>query len=118
QKGLGRETASLKEKLKGAAVFELMLETTAKGMRQAATKMIARKEAARKPPPGGVLEKDQLAAEGKVQAQTVRLQQEASRRLQRLIDALKPDAGVAMRPKKQEGKDGEKEGEKRPKGGI
>jgi hypothetical protein len=120
QQGLAKETGSLKEKLKGAAVFELLLKTTAETMGRAGTRLQDRtKTAVARPDPAGALLKEELAAEQKAHDQTVRLQREASRRLQRLIDALKPDPNVAMRPKqKAEGKEGEpKKGEK-AKGGI
>jgi hypothetical protein len=122
QQGLSRETASFKEKLKGAAVFELMLDTTARTMERAGGRIKDRKQTALKRPPQGALEKVELAAETKTHEQTVRLQEEASRRLQRLIDALKPEPNVAMRKPKQPDKEKEgdpkKEKKEQPKGGI
>src|SRR5262249_31302487 len=95
QEGLSKETTRLKEKLKGAAVFELILDKTVKAMDAAAAKMKERQQAALKAglkrAPGERLSKEGLAAEGKLQERTDKLQQEASRRLQRLIDAIKPD---------------------------
>jgi hypothetical protein len=125
QEGLGKETARLKEKLKGAAVFELILDKTVKAMDGAASKMRERQQAALKAglkrAPGEKLDKAALAAEAKAQERTDKLQKEASRRLQRLIDAVKPDPNVAQRPKKKdEKKDGPKEGDPKQakKGGM
>src|SRR5262249_19048477 len=110
QQGLAKETASLKEKLKGAAVFELILDRTVKAMDRAGELMLKRKEGALKRPLLDPLEKEELAAENKAHQATDKAQQEASRRLQRLIDAVKPDPNVAQRPKKkEEKKDGPKE---------
>jgi hypothetical protein len=112
QEGLAKETGSLKEKLKGAAVFELILDRTVQAMQRAGKQMVERKDGALKRPLNDALEKEELAAENKLQERTDKLQQEASRRLQRLIDAIKPDPNVAQRPKKkQDEKEGPKEGD-------
>ena len=120
QDGLGKETARLKEKLKGALVFEMILDKTVKAMNRAAKKMKDRQQealkAALKRAPGEKLNKDGLAAENKAQERTEKLQQEASRRLQRLLDAAKPEPGVAVRPKKKkDDKNGDPKGEKNAK---
>jgi hypothetical protein len=119
EEGLAKETASLKEKIKGALVFELIMDKTVQAMTAAAKRVkdrhlrILRRQPDWKEP----LEKEEVAAEGKSQDQAIKLEQEASRRLQRLIDAVKPEPNVAQRPKKQEDKKGEpKKGDNEKKG--
>ncbi len=126
QQGLAKETESLKAKLKGAVVFELIMEKTVKAMEKASEGILKRKEGALKRPLADALEKEELAAENKVQQRTEKLQQEASRRLQRLIDAVKPDPNVAQRPKRKDEnqqakkQDPKKDGQepKQAKGGL
>ncbi|MCI0463480.1 MAG: hypothetical protein L0Z62_41610 [Gemmataceae bacterium] len=130
QAGLGKETGSLKEKLKGAPVFELVLEKAVKAMDKAAQGITKRRESAgrrqvRLGPAAPPLGKDELAAEDKAEKATEKLQEEASRRLQRLIDAIKPELEARRQPKKQpdnkvEGKkpDPKNNGEKKAKGGL
>jgi hypothetical protein len=99
QQNLAAETKSLKEKLKGAAAFELVLDKAARSMEAAAKGMEERAEVA-KALQIGALEKEELAAENRADAKTKKRQREASRRLKHLLDALKPDDAVAQAPKK------------------
>jgi hypothetical protein len=107
QEGLAKETASLKEKLKGALVFEHMMDRTISAMERAAKRMQARNEEGKKwRAQRGQLEpldKAALEAEEKAQAETLRLQREASARLERMMEAIKPEPGVAQRPKQKGG---------------
>ncbi len=112
QKLLAKETASLKEKLKGALVFELIMEKTVKAMEKASAKMKERKDKAVLRQGPEALEKEELVDENKADKLTQKSQQEASRRLQRLMDAVKPEPGVAQKPKK----DDKKQDEKQPEG--
>jgi hypothetical protein len=116
QKAIGQETDSLKDKLKGAKVFEHVLVRAAKAMDEAAKSMEKRWDN------GNLrleaLEKEEMAAELKAQEETLRWQNEAGRRLTRLLDSIKNEP-VAKRQRKKEKKD-----EKNPenpdeeKGGI
>jgi hypothetical protein len=101
----------------------MILDKTVKAMEGAGQNMQQRKEGALKRPLREALEKEELAGEEKLQDKTVKLQKEASRRLERLMDAIKPEPGVAQRPKKQEegkqGDQGPKKDEKNAKkGGV
>lgn len=111
QQQLAKETGHLKEKLKNALVFELILDKTVQAMDKASEQLKERKakSALRKGPAD--LEKEELADEAKSDQEIQRHQTEASRRLQRLIDALKEGMDVAQQPKQADPKGGD------PKGG-
>jgi len=121
QRNIAAETKSLKEELKGAAAFELVLDRTARAMDAAAKLMEVRREKmaiprikAESPP----FKKEELAAENKANEQTVKRQREASRRLDSLREALKPEDALAQRPKK---KPDDKQGDDpkgAPQGGV
>ena len=110
QNKIAGETRRAKEKLKGAAAFELVLDRAARSMEDAARRMEKQvtSGAGRLKP----FEKEELAAENKVCDAMIKRQREASRRLENLLDALKPEDAVAQKPKK---KDGEKK-DQRPQG--
>jgi len=108
QEQIAAETRSLKEKLKGAAAFEMVLDRTARAMDAAAQRMQTRKKAAAELGGLAPFEKEELAAEDKAHEETRKRQQEASRRLDNLLEALKPEDGVAQRSKK---KSDDKKGE-------
>jgi hypothetical protein len=118
QEELARETKSVKEKLKGAPAFELVLDRASRAMEDAALRIQERKNLEAF---GGLepFAPEELAAENKADAETRRRQREASRRLENLLDALKPEEAHAKRPK--EKKEGDKQGEDnqgQKKGGI
>ncbi len=118
QQGLGKETASLKEKLKGAAVFELILEKAAKSMDGAAAQIGKRREKGLNRQGPAALEKAQLADEAGADKETQKLQLAASRRLQRLLDAIKPELEARRPPKKDnEKKQQPKEGDPKDRDG-
>jgi hypothetical protein len=118
QKTIGLETDSLKEKLKGAKVFEHILKRTVKAMDEAASSLdkrfakgslrLLRLEA---------FDKEELADENKSQKKTLHLQQEARRKLTSLLDALKEEIARAKRPRKDK-KDGGKGKEPEDGGGL
>ncbi len=90
QKGLADETRALKEKIKEAKIFEHVFEKAAKAMDDAADGMNNRKETG-KDRRIMDLEKEELADEN-IKALAIEKQQTlASKRLQRLLDALKND---------------------------
>src|SRR5262249_36549888 len=91
QLGLATETAGLQEQLTKAKalVFAHILEKTVSAMKGAGKEMEKRlKESAFREDD---LTKNQVADENKKQEATLALQKEASRRLERLIEALKND---------------------------
>lgn len=94
QLGLAEETRSLQEKIKEAKVFEHVMEKAAKAMDKAADAMAQRKEQSgqRKTP----WTDDDAKDEERRQEETVKLQTQATDRLQRLLDALKQDPQVAQ----------------------
>jgi len=65
--------------------------------------------------PPDALNKEALADEERAEKETQKLQQEASRRLQRLLDAVKQEPNVAARPKPKQGEG--KQGEPKEKDG-
>ena len=85
QKGLGDETKRLaEEKLSNAPVFSRILGKSAQAMEQASERMLERRKQASQNP-------DETAAD----AEVARLQQEAMRRLQQLLDVLKTAEAAA-----------------------
>ncbi len=112
QRTLEKETNTLREKLKGAKVFEQVMDRAARHMDQAAKAMDDRRESGRDRQKQ--LDDDELAHENRMQSETLRHQQDAARRLQRLLDALKNNPDIARRPepKQGDGKQGDpKQGE-------
>jgi hypothetical protein len=99
QKAIGRETDALKDKLKGAKVFQLILEKAAKDMDDAAIAMEARRDTATERT--GALQNEQqpkerqaridefLPDENEKQNLTLKHQTDAADRLQILLDAIK-----------------------------
>jgi hypothetical protein len=103
QSAIAADTKSLKDKLKGAAAFELVLDRAARSMQEAARLMTERhKKAAMNGLNIAPFEKEELAAEDRADTETRQRQREASRRLEHLMEALKPDDGVAQRKPKQQ----------------
>jgi hypothetical protein len=100
QQQLGKETASLKDKLKNSLVFELILDKTIQAMDGAANQLKERK--AKTPLRKGPQElaKEELADEDQSDREIQKRQNDASRRLQRLIDAMKDGPDVAKQPNK------------------
>jgi hypothetical protein len=93
QKALGEETSRLTEKeIAGAEVFAHLLRKAAKAMEQAGEGMQRHHDR--------VVERPELTAPDEA---TVKLQAEAKRRLEQVLEALKPDKGAAQRPSKQQG---------------
>jgi hypothetical protein len=98
QKDLGRETDALKDKLKGAKVFQLILEKAAKDMDDASLAMEERRELASERAQELQRAKEierqpfidkWLPEEIEKQRTIVKHQTDAARRLQRLLDAVK-----------------------------
>jgi hypothetical protein len=109
QDGLAQEIDSLAEgKLKAARVFARVLGKSAEAMKQAAESMRDRFQKAKD---NADPELD-VPAEEAADKQTQRLQQLALQRLEQLLEALKPEAGVPQRSRRQGGPMGE-----RPKAG-
>jgi len=115
QKTIARETESLKEKLKGAKVFELILNKAVKSMDEAGDKIKIRWDKANHR--DNAFDKEELADELKSQEETLRLQKEAGRKLTSLLDALKEEIAKAKRPRKEK-KNGGKEKEPEDQGGL
>jgi hypothetical protein len=114
QQNLAGETKGLKDKLKGAPAFEFVLDKAGQAMEAAAKRMEERADAA-KGLQIGALEKEELDAENRADAETQKRQREAVRRLEHLLNALKPDDAVAQAPKK---KQEDKQGGGQPAGGA
>jgi hypothetical protein len=105
QQGLAKEAKSLQEKLKEAKVFEHILDRAVQSMDRAAEVMNERKleglaNRQYDPKAGQVMEKEELDDEAEKQAETVKFQTQAGRRLGRLLDALKEE--LAKKPKKKD----------------
>ncbi|MFO0965518.1 MAG: hypothetical protein U0793_08030 [Gemmataceae bacterium] len=101
QRGLSKETRSIKEKLKGAVVFEDIMEKAARSMERAAEEMDKRKEEA-KHRQVDMMTMEELADEAKRHEETKKHQDLASARLGRLLDAIKNEPPVVKKegPKK------------------
>src|SRR5262249_47046379 len=91
QQGLAEETRSLQEKIKEARVFEHIMEKAAKAMEGAVDAMAKRKELQRKKP----WDDEEAKDEERRQEEIVKLQTQATQRLQRLLDALKDEMQAA-----------------------
>ncbi len=109
QEGLVKETDSLREKLKQALVFELILDKTVGAMKNAALALAKRKDKGleRILPPDDKegLDKEEIADENRLAEEIHKLQEEAGRRLQRLLDALKEEALAREQQKQKEKKE-------------
>jgi hypothetical protein len=100
QKDLGNETEqAAREKLEGAKVFEHLLISSAEAMKQASERIedrkqaiLGRKEASGDEQPGTL----DLKAEEEAQSGILRLQNLALRRIDQLVDALKPESGPSQ----------------------
>lgn len=99
QQSLGDETERMaKEKLSGAKVFTHLLTKAAAAMQQASTRMLQRLDKAGErieSTPAGEEPTLDVPAEQAAQEETLRLQRAALRRIDQLLDALKPDAPSA-----------------------
>ena len=104
QQNLAKETQSLEEKLKGAMVFEHILKKAGKSMEQAGEAMEKRRESA-KDRLLAKMDKDEIADEQRRHDDTLKLQKQASDRLDRLLEALK-DAPVAKKDPPPKGEPG------------
>src|SRR5207248_8413920 len=102
QRGLGDETERMaKDKFEGAKVFAHLLSKSAAAMRQACDRMSERLDKAQEQldsAPGGDEVKLDVPAEQDADTQTQRLQRTALRRLEQLLEAVKPDGNRAQRP--------------------
>lgn len=89
QKALGEETVALSEKkLTDAQVFARLLKKAAGAMTDAGERMVQRRQQASQEP-NDVRPDEQVA----------KLQRQALRRLDQLLEALKSEAGMALRPR-------------------
>jgi hypothetical protein len=102
QAGLGKEVAALAEKLKGAPVFGLFLKKAGKAMEDAATTIAERSKKAVERQALFPLDKELLEDENQSEGRIVKLQKEASRRLDRLLEALKPELEMAKNEPKED----------------
>jgi hypothetical protein len=93
QKALAEDAAKLAKDLERAHVFAHILQKTAQAMQKAVARMEERKQKVVDERTGRDLTKAELEDEDKADAETQKCQKEASRRLQRLLDALKQDGG-------------------------
>lgn len=116
QAGVAKETALLRDKLKGAKVYHMVLDRAVKTMTAAADKIKEHQEIAVQLRDQGKLDDKQVADEARLTNLTLGHQKEASNRLQHLIDALLPELD---QPKQDlvKNDDGGKEGDKPPKTG-
>jgi hypothetical protein len=115
QDGLAQEARSLQEKIKEAKVFEHVMDKAAKAMDKAAEAMGDRKEQAAK---REKWKDEDVKDEERRQADIVKLQTQATQRLQRLLDALKEEPQAAQAPKEQpmDGGGDEEQPRRRPPG--
>ncbi|HZT80237.1 MAG TPA: hypothetical protein VFA26_08445, partial [Gemmataceae bacterium] len=98
--GLAGETASLaEEKLKGAPIFAKTMKKSADAMKGAAEKIIEHRQQV----------SDGGKAETPAGAEAARLQKEALRRLDQLLEALKEEPGAPLRAQKKK-QDGQQPG--------
>jgi hypothetical protein len=101
QKGLGEETEqAAKEKMEGAKVFEHLLSKSAEAMQRASERMEERKQAVlgRKASTAeGQAARLDPRAEDEAQGETLELQNLALRRIDQLLEALKPERGSPQR---------------------
>jgi hypothetical protein len=96
QRALSEETASLADqKLTGAVVFVRLMKKGADAMKQAADQMDQRRKAELDREDQGL--KFDASAETAADARTQKLQQDALRRLDQVLDAIKLENGVAQR---------------------
>jgi hypothetical protein len=95
QAGITTETRQVRKKVENAPVFAHILGKAVAAMEKAEARMGEHLRAARDLQDGEKLAPEQLAEENRLYGETRRFQREASRRLARLLDALKQDpAGV------------------------
>jgi hypothetical protein len=112
QRALGKETEQLaKEKLDGAKVFAHLLTKAAEAMNLAADRMDDRLNPKE---PADLKEGINLLSENAAEEETEHFQRAASRRIDQLLDALKPEAGLSLRPPGQ-GQDGQGGGQPKQK---
>jgi hypothetical protein len=108
QKGLSEETAKLaKEKLEGTRVFARILGKAAQAMGDAHERIAERYQAAGKDP-------HDTAGDERI----AKLQKDAVRRLDQLLDAIRPEPGVPQRMAQAPGKPGDKAGKGSPGGDM
>ncbi len=103
QDGLAQEARSLQEKIKEAKVFEHVMDKAAKAMDKAADAMAERKDQAAK---RKQWKDEDIKDEERRHADIVKLQTQATQRLQRLLDALKEEPQAAQAPKDQQPMEG------------
>jgi hypothetical protein len=120
ERGLAKETQSLKENLKQAKVFEHILDRAAEAMEEAAKTMEERKlegiDARGDPKLAELMKPEELENEGKLHEKTVRYQKQASRRLDNLLDAIKQElAKKDEKPKPEEKQPQQPEEQQGPK---
>jgi hypothetical protein len=119
QEALGKEAAGLAEKLKGAPVFEMLMKKGARAMDGAAQSVAQRyKKAVARQAKAAALEKDELEDENRADARIQKLQKEASHRLNRLLEALKPELDVAKQEPKEDDPEGGEGGGQKGGGGT
>jgi hypothetical protein len=115
QVDLAKETGGLRDKLKGAKVYHMVLDRAAKAMETAADKIKAHQEYAVPLQDQKALNEKQMDQEKLLVKDTVRYQKEASERLDHLIEALLPEL---ERPKLDAENNGGGGGGPQPKPGL
>lgn len=105
QRDLADEANALKKKLESALVFKHILEKAGEAMRDAAAVIEERRETG--PLRAGVaeLEEEELADENRLQTRTLNLQQQAVKRLEHLLEALKDAPPQMAKKEKNDGKE-------------
>ncbi len=103
QLGLAADTEAIGKKLAEAHVFAHILDKARQAMVRAADRMAERLQAANDTD-ARQLTPEELAAEKKAQDEILRLQRDASKRLERLIESLKNETG-GVRPPPEPGKE-------------
>jgi hypothetical protein len=116
QLDLAKETGDLRDKLKGAKVYHMVLDRAAKSMETAADKIKAHQEFAVPLQDQKVLNEKQMEQEKLLVKDTVKYQKEASDRLQHLVEALLPELERPKLDPKNDGGGGG--GGQQPKGGL
>jgi hypothetical protein len=118
QLGIAKETASLRDKLKGAKVYHMVLDRATRAMETSADTIKKHKDEALAWQDLNALDDKQLADQSRLVKETVKYQKEASERLEHLIEALLPELEPPPEPKEGEGGGGGGGGQPKQKGGL
>jgi hypothetical protein len=117
QTGIAKETGLLRDKLKGAKVYHMVLEEAGKAMEAAAKRMEDQQKFAVPLQDQKGLDEKQLAEDARLFKEAVKYQKDASEYLEHLIEALLPELEPPPQPKDDGGGGGGGAGQQ-PKGGL